>query len=76
MCNREPPSGELYEIIQTDTRKLPEQVGVRIGIDVCRREHLLPAIFDHINRMRRANPPDPIAVRRLEQAAQDIDAMY
>ena len=65
MCNREPPSGELYEIIQSDAKKLADQVGVRIGIDVCRKEHLLPAIYGLLGRIRRAPSPDPAAIKRL-----------
>lgn len=73
MCGTAPPSGTLYEIVQTDTEGTAAEIGVRIGSDICRNTHLLPKLFALVAATRHVG--DPALLARLESTAQEVGAV-
>lgn len=76
MCNVEPRGGTLYQIVQLDTKSSGNPIGVRIGFDVCRNTHLIPALNAKLRIARGAQPPDARVIKRLEEAIMNINADY
>ena len=73
MCGTPPPSGTLYEIVQADTMKTSQEIGVRIGFDICRNHHLMPKLNAVVAAYRTLG--DPALLARLEATTMEVGAV-